>query len=311
MAYQDAFNRHDADGALALFIDQGLSFFDVEFTAHDKETLRDKLEYDFGLGATLEFPECGPKGRGVALAELWRNEYCLEAMCGFDVWHNEVIFKPKDGKIQFMSFTASPEDRKACGEAYPKYVAWAAANRPEEWKKLNAPAAYDLKGRPLGELASSVCRAYLDSQSPIPTATPVAAADPLPIIKAYHAALNSGDVDAALSLLTDDVKLRGVYYGTGKEALPWIFDWLVGQETKYGPADCQMQNERVVCAFTISDACIAAYGAAGGLPQKGAYVIGQDSKIREVTETIEGAKWDDLRQVRTFGFSLGRNQSCR
>ena len=123
MAYQDAFNRHDADGALALFIDQGFSYFDVEFTAHDKEALRDKLEYDFGLGATLEFPDCGPKGEALRCAELWRNDYCLKAMCGFDVWRNEVTFKPKDGKIQFMSFTASPEDGKACGEAYPKYVA--------------------------------------------------------------------------------------------------------------------------------------------------------------------------------------------
>ena len=132
--YRDAFNRHDADGALALFIDQGFSYFDVEFTAHDQETLRDKLEYDFGLGATLEFPDCGPKGEALRCAELWRNEYCLKAMCGFDVWHNEVTFKPKDGKIQFMSLTASPEDEKACGEAYPKYVAWAQPTGPKSGK---------------------------------------------------------------------------------------------------------------------------------------------------------------------------------
>ena len=107
------------------------------------------------------------------------------------------------------------------------------------------------------------------------TKAPAATGDQLKAVQAYHAAISSGDVDAALALLTDDAKLRGVYYGTGKEAVLWIFDWLVGQETKYGPADCQIQDERVVCAVTISDACIAAYGATGGLPWKGVYVVGR------------------------------------
>ena len=66
-----------------------------------------------------------------------------------------------------------------------------------------------------------------------------ATSDQLKVVQAYHAAVNSGDVDAALALLTDDVKFRGEYYGTGKEALPWVFDWLVGQETQWTP-DCQI-----------------------------------------------------------------------
>ena len=61
---------------------------------------------------------------------LERDDYCLKAQCGLDVWHVPMTIK---------------------------------ANRPDEWKKLKAPVAYDLKGRPLGELFSDVCKAYLEA----------------------------------------------------------------------------------------------------------------------------------------------------
>ena len=161
--------------------------------------------------------------------------------------------------------------------------------------------------------SSAAGRAALPAPAPTPLPTAVGtggAGDPSTVVQAYHAAISSGDVDAALALLTDDVKLRGVYYGTGKEALPWIFDWLVGQETKYGPADCQTQDERVVCAFTISDACIAAYGATGGLPWKGVYVIGQDGKIQEASESKEGTSWDDYdKWARTVDTWIANNRA--
>jgi len=167
-SFADAYNRRDVDTALSLFVDEGLTYFDGSATARNKGTLRnDFLEVGFGQGDTLEFVDCGPKGEALRCTALWRNDYCLKAWCGLDVYHDELTLKPKDGKIQFMSFqngSVSAEDQKACNEASPKYAAWAQANRPDEWKKLNAAVAYDLKGRPLGELWSQICKDYLDSQ---------------------------------------------------------------------------------------------------------------------------------------------------
>jgi len=168
MSFADAHNRRDVDTALALFVDEGLTYADGGATARNKETLRrDFLEVDSGHGDTVELVDCGPKGEALRCTALWRNDYCLKAWCGLDVYHDELTLKPKDGKIQFMSFqngSVSAEDQKACNEASPKYAAWAQANRPDEWKKLNAAVAYDLKGRPLGELWSQICKDYLDSQ---------------------------------------------------------------------------------------------------------------------------------------------------
>lgn len=146
---------------------KGVTYFDGGATARNKETLRrDFLEVGSGCGDTVELVDCGPKGEALRCTALWRNDYCLKAWCGLDVYHDELTLKPKDGKIQFMSFqngSVSAEDQKACEEVWPKYAAWAEANRPDECKKLNAPVAYDLKGQPLGELESRVCKAYLEA----------------------------------------------------------------------------------------------------------------------------------------------------
>jgi 7,8-dihydropterin-6-yl-methyl-4-(beta-D-ribofuranosyl)aminobenzene 5'-phosphate synthase len=142
--------------------------------------------------------------------------------------------------------------------------------------------------------ASTVSRATLPASTPLPTAvSSEGAGDDQRVVQAYYAALNSGDVDAALAFFTDDVKFRGEYYATGKEALRGVFDWLVGTEVEYGPPDCQSQNDRVVCDFSIGDACIAASGATDGLPAQGEYLIQPDGKIREASESLGGAGWDD------------------
>jgi hypothetical protein len=165
-AYQDAFNRGDVDAVLALFVDDGLSYFDWGLTTYHKDELKEDQERSFGTGDTLEFVDCSPKGEALRCTALWRDLYCLKAWCGLDVYHGELTLKSKAGKIQLMSFAngvVGAEDQKACDEASPKYIAWAEANRPEEWKKIRVPVAYDLKGRPLGELESAVCKVYLEA----------------------------------------------------------------------------------------------------------------------------------------------------
>ncbi len=79
---------------------------------------------------------------------------------------SRATLKPKDGRIQLLSLqtgTISAGDQKACGEAYPKYVAWAEANRPEDWKKVSQPVLYDLKGRALGDSFAKLCKEYAEA----------------------------------------------------------------------------------------------------------------------------------------------------
>ena len=85
--------------------------------------------------------DCKPEGQVLRCAVLERDDYCLKAQCGLDVWHVPMTIKAKGGKIELMSFmsdAATSEDDKVCAEVYPKYETWVKANRPDEWKKLNA-----------------------------------------------------------------------------------------------------------------------------------------------------------------------------
>ena len=126
-----------------------------------------------------------------------------------------------------------------------------------------------------------------------PTPTPVPPTpmpDPAALVKAWVDALNSGDVDAALALFTDDGKYQIYYSASGKEQVRPVFDWLAGLETKTQLMDCQPQGDRVVCNYTVLDGCMAAHGSKG-LPTKATFTF-QDGKIKQAVGFGEGAAWD-------------------
>jgi putative intracellular protease/amidase len=129
------------------------------------------------------------------------------------------------------------------------------------------------------------------SATPIPpTPTP----DPAAPVRAWVDALNSGDVDAALALFTDDVTFAVFeYFASDKDGLRGIFDWLAGLETKYQIMECQPKDGGVVCTMPVVDACIAGFGAADGLPTKMEFSFRGDGKISKVTGNLEGGEWDN------------------
>ena len=106
--------------------------------------------------------------------------------------------------------------------------------------------------------------------TPVPptAAPPTPAADLIAPVKAYVAALNAGDVDGALALLTDDVTWVELGGDTahGKEQLRTLLDWWVTLEAKQQITDCQPQADRVVCHLSYVEACTAAFGATEGWP---------------------------------------------
>ena len=164
-AYQDAVNRHDVASALALFVDEDLDFYSEDFTARDKDALRANLEEGNGRGVVVEVRDCGPKGEALGCKVLGRDDYCIKAWCGLDVWHADLTLKPKDGKIQLMSsISSSAEDQKGLRGDVPEVRGLGLSQPARRVEETGAPAIYNLKGQPLGELASEVCKDYLDSQ---------------------------------------------------------------------------------------------------------------------------------------------------
>jgi ketosteroid isomerase-like protein len=125
--------------------------------------------------------------------------------------------------------------------------------------------------------------------TPVPPTPPP---DPVATVKAWIDALNKGDVDAAVALLTDDVqRLTGaVNWRSGKNEVGTTLGWTVGWETKFQIEDCQQADDRVECTVSTVDACIAAFGAPAWLPAKMEFSL-QDGKIRQFSQQNEGAEW--------------------
>ena len=84
--------------------------------------------------------------------------------------------------------------------------------------------------------------------------------DPMSIINAWVEALNSGDIDAAMSYLADDAVVQilppapgtsGVFSGKG-EIRGW-YETVVGQHGMTALSDCQIDGEIVTCVNTYAE----------------------------------------------------------
>jgi hypothetical protein len=114
-------------------------------------------------------------------------------------------------------------------------------------------------------------------------------------VKAWTDAINSGDVDGALTLFTDDV--RWDIWGNpanGKEASRPLLDWLAALEAKLQITNCQPQADRVVCNLSYVDGCSAASGVPDGLPAKLIFIYPPDGKITQAIMAREGEAPDDV-----------------
>ena len=158
-AFEDAYNRQDADAVLALFVDKGLTYIDTGLVyLYDKAKVRDYLESSFGSGSVVTaIKDCTAEG------DTWRcmllaHDDCYGAYGLIGDSHNELSVKLTDGKLQQLSTTAAADEMKLYNEAFPKFMAWAQTNRPDDWKMLNDPKA---SPRAVGEAYSRVCKAYV------------------------------------------------------------------------------------------------------------------------------------------------------
>ena len=126
-------------------------------------------------------------------------------------------------------------------------------------------------------------------------APPATESDPVEVVQAWVEAINNGDEDAALALMTDDIDFHvWEYRANGKELLRrWILDWWVGLDTKYQIVTCESQDNQVSCDMNVVDGCIAAFGATEGLPTKMTLVVQEDGKISKVAGDLNGVRWND------------------
>ena len=137
---------------------------------------------------------------------------------------------------------------------------------------------------------------------PPPTATPVPpepVADSVAAARAWMEAITAGDVDAALTQVSADVKFRFADEGgSGPTMMGGHLNWWAGIDTKYNIFDCQTDDDETFCNVNIVDGCIAVMGYPDGLPMQIKFVVEQDGKIGEISAPTVGPEWNDYwRQV--------------
>jgi ketosteroid isomerase-like protein len=108
---------------------------------------------------------------------------------------------------------------------------------------------------------------------PVSTATPEPA-DPLTIVHNFQKGLEDGDLEAAMALLADDIKFRGVPYLSGKDAVRRYLQAIIDDEGwRQEISDLKVEGNTVTYNWTV-------YNPNGAFSARGVEVIHiQDGKI--------------------------------
>jgi hypothetical protein len=177
-AFQDAYNRHDADATIGLFgrgacITLGLG------PLCKSAGLEDLLRYDAALNSMLEFSDCSVEGGRVTCQAAQRND-CLAAAGVGETHYASIIFGFQDGKIARLDGTRTPEDAQRDLLFLYTMAGWAHRTRPAEWDKVGRNDLLDDRYLPsvsntTGAAMSALCKEYAAGAAAAPPPSPVPA----------------------------------------------------------------------------------------------------------------------------------------
>jgi hypothetical protein len=280
-AWVEAFNKGDVDSALAFFTDSATAM--GYFQAGSKAELRMSFQWLAGMEAKLGAPDCKPGGGGLMCSFTYTDGCVAAAGITDGMGLRGTIDIQPDGKIRKAPLAADGEGWGKYALWNNKFEAWARANHADSWIKRDR-----LEFQPE---RVKLCKEYAESLK----AAPTLAADLTAPVKAWADALNKGDVEAALAPLADNVWWKASYQASemGKEAVRQVFTYLAGMETKQQIKECRQEADRVTCTVSITDGCIAAFGAPDGLPAELEFKFGDDGKIVESSMTADDPRWQE------------------
>lgn len=225
-----------------------------------------------GLETKWEFLDCQPGADSIACS-MTVLDGCMAAS-GPEGLPVKATFTFEDGKIKSVTgFGTGPE-----WDAYWAFVgtvtSWQGVNRREESAKATEGT---LEG---GAVQIGICRDYAAAMKTQPAATEAAA-------QAWVAAINRGDVDAALALFRGETMFTfWKYTSYGEEQMRAMFDWLAGKETQYQITNCEWQDIGIKCDVVAVDGCITASGVPDGLHGKLTFDSYEDGKLKSVSGVL-------------------------
>ncbi len=273
-AWADAMYRGDVDAALDLFTDDGS--YMIGGTASRPQEMRWLFDWYASLETKWEILDCQPKDASIA-CDLAVLDGCIAAS-GSKGLPMKATFTLQDGKIKEAVGSGTGPEWNAYWDFTSTSGSWMRVFRPEEYARFQEGT---VEG---GKLIIKLCREYKNA---VKTQGPATAAAAQSLVNA----INSGNADAALALLTDDAKFGMLNdKAAGVEELRSMFDWLASRETQFQISDCEWKGISTQCAMTVVDGCVTAFGAPDGLPGKMTFSSLEDGTLRNVSGVLAGAE---------------------
>jgi hypothetical protein len=270
-AYEAAWNTFDANTVGALFAEPFYARYSGN-VMKDRETWSQGWPYGMarGLQMKIKLRDCQESVDSVTCTVASITD-CFE----MDVIETLTV---KDGKIVKLDHREIPEENIRWEKYADAVEQWAAKQDPKEWQAYSAEVARGRYGYEWGSAFAEFCRKYEAAQAQIQ--------DPTAVVAAWQNAINDGDLDAALALMTPSAEI--VDWGSTRNTLDWWIDIATNDSTP----NCQPQASGLVCTFKHGDDCIAAFGAPEGLPVRYSFTF-QDDKIDRVVVQTVGDQWAD------------------
>jgi hypothetical protein len=162
-AFEDAYNRHDVDGALAMFADKAWYF---QFFPNQQ--IRDYFVYSKAMSAESHFSDCAWAKDTVTCKSSIYSDTCTKLAGLQGIPDKDVVFTFKDGKISKVS-SASMESAEIniIWNFYGAIVYWAENNdKTAELDKAGPPGDYrfTIYNNEAGEVTAKLCQEYADSK---------------------------------------------------------------------------------------------------------------------------------------------------
>jgi hypothetical protein len=270
LAYESAWNTFDANAVGALFAEPFYATYDG-LTMRDPAAWSRGWPYGMARGEhmRIKLRDCQVSGDSVTCT-VGSTTDCFQ----MDVIETLTV---KDGKITQLRHRTTPEEG-AKWEAYSDDLTkWAERQDLEEARAWLSEDAKGVYGYDWGVALEALCKKYEAAKGQ--------AQDSVEVVKAWLDAINNGNLEAALALMTEHALFQGVF----TDPPPNVLGWFIGGTFNYGAPDCKPSSDRLECTFVFHDGCSAAYGA-DDLTAKMTFAF-QDDKIRRVVVMEGDGDW--------------------
>lgn len=135
--YEQAYNSHDLEKIMSLYADDVIFEIVDMFKLSGKAEIKDLTEHDIALKIRLTHENIKVKGDSV-ICDVTVISDRLESLGIKTAYYSPAIFIFKDGLIQQIKATQTPETKDAISSAVAPIIEWALENRPEKLKEMMA-----------------------------------------------------------------------------------------------------------------------------------------------------------------------------